>query len=82
VLEAFEIVKISRDYLPKVTQPAIVMQSTHDHIVPKNNLENIFKVLRSAKKKKVYIEKAYHTFISDIKNEHVFQEILKFISEN
>ena len=33
-------------------------------------------------KKKEYVPRAYHTFISDIKNEHVFQDILEFIEEN
>jgi len=29
-----------------------------------------------------YIKKAYHTFISDVKNENVFQDILDFLDAN
>jgi len=82
VLEAFEAVREARKNLFKITQPCLIMQSTHDHIVAKNSLENIYKGLGSRKKEKKYIEKAYHTFISDIKNEHVFENILNFLSEN
>jgi carboxylesterase len=82
VLEAFEVVRESRKNIFKITQPALVMQSTHDHIVARNSLENIYKGISSRTKKKKYIQKAYHTFISDTKNQHIFQDILYFLSEN
>jgi carboxylesterase len=82
VLEAFEIVKAMRENVAKVFQPVLIMQSTHDHIVQKNSAENIYTGISSKTKKKIYIEKAYHTFISDIKNEHIFEDILNFLEEN
>jgi carboxylesterase len=82
VLEAFKIVREMRKNITKVTQPTLIMQSTHDHIVEKNSAENIYAGIRSEIKKKIYIEKAYHTFISDIKNEHIFEDILNFLEEN
>jgi esterase/lipase len=45
-------------------------------------MEIIYSSISSKKKKKQYIEKAYHTFISDIKNEHVFKDIFDFLEEN
>jgi len=68
--------------LPRVTQPCLMIQSTSDHIVAKGNLEKIYSAIGSKNKQKKYIQKAYHTFISDIKNEHVFQDILSFLEEN
>jgi carboxylesterase len=82
VIEAFEVVKEAREKLSEVNQPCLIMQSTHDHIVAKDSLEKIYTQIGSAVKEKKYIEKAYHTFISDIKNEHVFEDILKFLNEN
>lgn len=82
VLEAFEIVRESRKNLFKVLQPCLIMQSTHDHIVHKKSLELIYEKISSKVKKKKYIEKAYHTFISDVKNEHIFEDILEFLDEN
>jgi esterase/lipase len=82
VLEAFELVKEARKNIFKIMQPCLVMQSTHDHIVGKGSLEGIYSGIGSKIKRKKYIQKAYHTFISDIKNEHVFEDILNFLNEN
>lgn len=82
VMEAFKIVSEARKHLERVTQPILVMQSTHDHIVAKNSLEKIYSQVGSTVKKKKYIRKAYHTFISDIKNEHVFTDILEFLNQH
>lgn len=82
VLEAFKLVQEARKNLLAVKQPVLVMQSTHDHIVASGSLERIYKEVGSAVKRKKYIRKAYHTFISDIRNEHVFQDILDFLENN
>ena len=68
--------------MEKIIQPCLIMQSTHDHLVEKNSLENIYNQIGSKIKEKRYISKAYHTFISDIKNEHVFEDILNFLNKN
>lgn len=81
-LETFDLIKASRDRIAGVSQPCFALQSTSDHIVAWNNLEKIYARINSTVKKKKYINKAYHTFISDIKNEHVFEEILSFLNEN
>lgn len=81
-LEAFELVKQSRENLHLVQQPCFLLQSKHDHMTVKNNMELIYDRIGSKIKKKKYMERAYHTFISDVKNEHVFQEVLNFIQRN
>lgn len=81
-LETFELVRETRKNLEKISQPCLIMQSTHDHIVDKKSMDNIYSKISSKTKKKIYIKKAYHTFISDIKNEHVFEDILNFLEEN
>ncbi len=81
-LEVLELIRISRKKLSQITQPVFIIQSKHDHIVSRNSLEKIYTGINSKIKKKKYLEKAYHTFISDIKNEHVFENIAEFIEEN
>lgn len=81
-LETFAVIGEARKNLEKITQPCLLMQSTHDHIVTKNSMEDIYNKIGSTIKKKKYVHKAYHTFISDIKNEHVFEDILNFLEEN
>lgn len=81
-LETFELVKVTRKILPEVKQPCFVLESTNDHITARGNLEMVWKALGSKNKKKKYIKRAYHTFISDIRNEGVFEDILEFINQN
>ncbi len=81
-LETFNLVKVSRKYFSKITQPCFLIQSTSDHIAARGNLEKIYAIIGSKIKKKKYIKRAYHTFISDVKNEDVFQDILNFLEEN
>jgi carboxylesterase len=81
-LETFDLIKKTREILPKITEPCLMIQSTHDHIVAKDNLEQMFADARSEKKQKKYVKQAYHTFVSDIKNEHVFEDVLNFLNEN
>jgi carboxylesterase len=82
LLEVYETIKEARKDLFKITQPCFILQSTHDHIIQKKSMENIYTQISSKVKKKEYIQKAYHTFISDIKNEHIFKDILNFLEEN
>jgi len=82
VLELAKLVKMSRKNLDKILQPCFIIQSSSDHIINKNSLMKIYDQIGSERKKKKYIKRAYHTFISDIKNEHVFEDILNFLEEN
>lgn len=81
-LETLELVKASRQRLAEIKQPVFLIMSLHDHIIARNSLEQIYNRVSSAIKRKKYIKRAYHTFISDIKNENVFEEIADFLEEN
>jgi carboxylesterase len=81
-LETFELIRETRKKLSGIKNPAFLIQSLSDHVVAKKSLNYIFDSIGSVIKKKKYIKRAYHTFISDIKNEHVFEDILNFLEEN
>lgn len=82
ILEVIRLVRITRRELAKIYQPCFIIQSSSDRIVGRKNLERIFSKINSKVKKKKYLKKAYHTFVSDIQNEHVFEDILNFLNEN
>jgi len=82
LLEVYGAIQSARSNLSAIEQPCFLLQSTHDHIVTKNSMEKIYAGIGSQIKKKIYVHKAYHTFISDIKNEHIFEDILRFLDEN
>lgn len=81
-LETFGLIKRARKNLHCVTQPCLIMQSTSDHVCSRNSCDKIYSKIGSTVKEKKYIKRAYHTFISDIKNKHVFEDILNFINQN
>lgn len=81
-LQAYKLVRKSRKNLSSINHPCLLMQSSHDHMVVKNNIEIIYRKIGSENKEKKYVHKAYHTFISDIKNEHIFKDILNFLNIN
>jgi carboxylesterase len=80
--EVYRLIKFSRKNISKITQPCFIMQSSIDHIVAKKSLENIYNKISSKAKQKKYIPEAYHTFISDIKNEDVLRDIGDFLDKN
>lgn len=82
VLEAAEVVKTARKNLEKIVQPCLLLQSSSDHIVSRGSMNEIYNRINSKIKNKKYIKRAYHTFISDIKNESIFQDIFNFLDEN
>ena len=81
-LSVFELVKEVREIIPAVSQPCFFIQSKSDHIVSGKSLELAYARIGSQVKRKRYLEKAYHTFISDTRNEKLFDEILDFINQN
>ena len=81
-LETIIITKKSRKILGKIVQPCLIMQSSNDHVVASNSLEKIYTQINSPIKKKQYVPRSYHTFISDLENAYVFKDILNFIEEN
>lgn len=81
-IEIFQLVKETREVITDIKKPCFLIQSASDHIIDRKSLEEIYNKIGSEIKKKKYIKRAYHTFISDIKNEDVFEEILAFLEEN
>ncbi len=80
-LEAFEVVKKSRENLALVFNPCFLVQSSSDHIICRKSMERIYSEIGSKIKKKRYLRRAYHTFISDVRNEHIFEDILNFLNK-
>ena len=81
-LEVIDLVKAVREKLKEIKQPCFLIQSKQDHVVSHKSMDKIYEKISSNVKKKKYINRAYHTFISDIKNEHVFMDILAFLQNN
>ena len=81
-IEAVKLIGETRKYVPKINQPCFIIQSLSDHIVARKSARVISEKIGSKIKKVKYLKRAYHTFISDIKNENIFEEILEFFEKN
>jgi carboxylesterase len=81
-METLKLVKLAREKISEIKQPCFLIQSRHDHVVSYRSMDKIYERLGSKIKRKKYIDKAYHTFISDIKNESIFEDILNFLNDN
>jgi carboxylesterase len=82
VFESYAMIQEARRLLGEIHQPCFLIKSKQDHIITRNSLEKIYAKIGSEVKKKKYINRAYHTFISDIKNEKIFEDISQFLKEN
>ncbi len=81
-METQRLIEFTRGKFSEIKQPCFLLQSRQDHVVSHRSLDRIYERIGSKVKKKKYISRAYHTFISDIKNEHIFEDILNFLKEN
>lgn len=76
--EVIRLAKATRDFLPRITKPILILQSDTDHMVSKNSPQMIFDGVKSKVKEIFWIENAYHVFAS---NKDVHKRIGEFISK-
>ncbi len=79
--DAYELTKKTRDILPDIKTPTIVIQSDNDWQFGRSNSEYIYENLGSKFKKLYFIKDSYHVFILDKKREIAFKYIYKFIQD-
>ena len=68
-----------RAELPKVTAPALIMTSVHDHVVPTRDSREIYQRISSKEKHLVTFHRSYHVIMKDYDREEVFSKTIAFI---
>lgn len=76
--EVLKLADITRKYLPRITKPILIMQSTIDHIVSKKSPQIIFDGVSSEAKKIYWVKDKYHVFAGE---KTVQEKIGKFIEK-
>jgi len=71
----------SREVLPQIKVPCLIMQSRQEHTVRPESAEFIYNKLGSAEKKLIWIEHAGHILTLANNREEVFKEVLAFLQE-
>jgi carboxylesterase len=69
----------TQKFLPQITKPILIMQSTIDHLVSKKSPQTIFDAVKSQKKEIYWVKDAYHVFVE---NQKVQKKIGDFIKDN
>ncbi len=81
-LEVFQLAKVARKGMQRITQPILIIQSSQDHIVTRSSIYELYLRVRSKRKKKILLSNAYHNFIADAQHQRIYDDIARFIAEN
>src|SRR5262249_3781898 len=68
-----------RQELPRVTAPALIINATHDHVVPASDGIAIYRALGSQEKELVTLHRSYHVVMKDYDCQEVFVRIMSFL---
>ncbi|HVB22068.1 MAG TPA: alpha/beta fold hydrolase [Ktedonobacteraceae bacterium] len=71
-----------RSELPRITVPALVMTSIHDHVVPARDGREIYRQLGSREKHLVTFHRSYHVIMKDHDRDEVFTKTYAFIRQH
>jgi len=71
-----------RTELPQITAPALVMISTHDHVVPARDGREIYRLLGSQEKHLVTLHRSYHVIMKDHDRAEVFAKTVAFVQRH
>ena len=79
IRQIYALMSVTRELLPLVTCPTLVIQSREDHIVVPENAPFIIENVGSGDKRLLWLENSYHVATLDHDKELIAREILKFI---
>jgi len=79
VLQLQKLIKVMVDELPKVTVPAMMVQSHSDHGIPAESMDTLFEMINSTDKSRLWVENSGHVIIREPEREVIFTEVKKFI---
>jgi carboxylesterase len=82
VKEFMAIMRVTDDLLPTITTPALILQSTEDHVVPPENGPHILEKLGSEDKELVWLENSYHVATLDNDVDLINERTIRFIREH
>ncbi|TMD68375.1 MAG: alpha/beta fold hydrolase [Chloroflexi bacterium] len=68
-----------RTELPRITAPALIMTSIHDHVVPARDSREIYQHIGSKEKHLVTFHRSFHVIMKDYDREEVFAKTTAFI---
>jgi carboxylesterase len=78
IREIYGLMAITRDLLPRVTAPALVLVSPEDHVVPAANSDVIMQSIKSAKRELLLLQNSYHVATIDYDKDLINESVRRF----
>lgn len=80
VAQLWALLDAMRAELPRVTAPALLIQSTEDDVVPTEHVERIYAALGSVDKRKLILTAGHHVITEDVMREEAFKAVGEFFA--
>ena len=80
IKEVYGLAAVTRDLLPRVKCPVLVIQSRDDHVVPPGNGRTIMSLLGTARAELLWLDNSYHVATIDNDKDVICAEVHRFIS--
>lgn len=77
--ELFALVAVTRELLPRVRCPTLVLQSRDDHLVPPANARTIARLVGARRVELVWLENSYHVATLDYDKDRIVDEVHRFM---
>ena len=78
--ELYELMKLTKRDLPKITAPILIFASREDHVVPTANGPYILENVSSKDKELVWLENSYHVATLDYDKDLIVKRCVEFIN--
>ena len=80
MFQLIDLIKMIGKELPLITQPALIIQSKYDDVVPRSNPHIIYDKINSSVKKLLWVENSYHVLVADNDRDLINNAILDFFN--
>jgi carboxylesterase len=77
--ELFSLMAVTRELLPRLKCPTLVLQSRDDHVVPPANGKTIASQVGSSRVELVWLDNSYHVATIDYDKDRIVAEVHRFI---
>jgi carboxylesterase len=80
--QLYELMKLTKVDLPKITAPILVFTSREDHVVPPKNGPYIMEHVSSMDKELVWLDNSYHVATIDYDKDEIIKRCVEFIQRH
>ena len=81
IQQIYALMGVTKDLLPRVVAPTLVLVSPDDHVVPSNNAEMITSAIRSPLRQQVLLQESYHVATLDNDAELIHTSVRSFFKQ-